>query len=56
MENLKAGIQIIRNMVDFQSHSKTLLFERIAGNEGSSKTGDKTGGESRASEINKVTP
>jgi hypothetical protein len=34
MENLKAGIQVIRNRVDFQSHSKTLLFERIAGNEG----------------------
>jgi hypothetical protein len=34
MENLKAGIQFIRNMVDFKSHSKTFLFVRIAGNEG----------------------
>jgi hypothetical protein len=51
MENLKAGIQVIRNMVDFQSHSKTLLFERIAGNEGSSIADDKTGGDFRASEI-----
>jgi hypothetical protein len=30
MENLKAGIQFIRNRVDFQSHSKTFPFVRIA--------------------------
>jgi hypothetical protein len=43
VENFKTGFQVVRNMVGFQSHSKTLLFERIAGNEGSSKDGDKTG-------------